>query len=132
MELDIVVGLICRENKVLTTRRLKKAHLGGMWEFPGGKRETGETETAALQREMREELGVPVMVGNLLHRERHAYPDRTVNLAFYLCNLDPQANEPQPLAASEMAWRAREELHDDDFPPANKKVLALLRAHLAS
>jgi len=119
---EVVTGILVSGNRVLVTQRLKNAHMGGLWEFPGGKREAGESEHEALKRELREELGVEVEVGACLHRESYTYPQRVVDLAFFLCALPPDA-EPCPLQASQMKWVVGDQLDPADFPPANRVVL---------
>lgn len=83
---DVVVSaaVIERDDAFLLTRRAVDTHLGGRWEFPGGKAEAGETLDATLVREIREELGCGVEVGPLLLTTRHAYPDVHVELHFFL------------------------------------------------
>jgi 8-oxo-dGTP diphosphatase len=81
--IEVSAGLIFRSGKLLITQRHARAHLGGLWEFPGGKREPGETFEQCLVRELREELGVEVVVGELFDTVEHAYPERTVSLKFF-------------------------------------------------
>src|SRR5580698_6479366 len=92
---EVSAALIFREGKLLITQRHAKAHLGGCWEFPGGKRETGETFEECLVREIREELGVEIAVGELFEEISHAYPEQSVHLKFFVCKL--VSGEPQPL-----------------------------------
>jgi len=77
--------LIFHGGKLLITRRHAAAHLGGLWEFPGGKREPDETFEQCLVREIREELGVEISVGKLFESVTHAYPEKTVRLKFFVC-----------------------------------------------
>src|SRR3989475_13297386 len=91
---EVAAGLIFRAGKLLITRRHADAHLGGLWEFPGGKREPGETFEQCLARELREELGIEVAVGQLIESLTHQYPDRAVHLKFFRCQW--RANEPHP------------------------------------
>ena len=120
--LEIVTGILVLGDRVLITRRPGHVHLGGFWEFPGGKREPGETEHQALKRELNEELGVEIEVGACLHRESYTYPERVVHLAFFLCSMSQEA-EPRPLQASQMKWVAFDQMKATDFPPANAVVL---------
>ena len=123
---EVSAGLIFRSSKLLITQRHADAHLGGLWEFPGGKREAGETFEQCLARELREELGVEVVVGKLFDSVTHAYPERTVLLKFFLCTLP--AGEPQAIDCAAVKWVNREELPAHDFPGADAGLLAKLIA----
>ena len=123
--IEVAAGLIFRDGKLLITQRHTKAHLGGLWEFPGGKREPGESFEQCLVRELREELGVEVAVGELLERVTHAYPEKTVHLEFYLCRLE--RGEPRPIGCPALKWVSRAELNDYEFPAADTKLLETLR-----
>lgn len=124
--IEVSAGLLFRAGKLLITRRHADAHLGGLWEFPGGKREPGETFAQCLERELREELGVEVVVGALFEEVTHAYPERKVRLQFLLCSL--VRGEPQPLGCAAVKWVAREELAAHEFPAADAGLLDKLRA----
>ena len=125
MTADVVVvaAVIEDTHRFLVTRRQPGVHLAGMWEFPGGKIDAAETHAAALRRELREELGVEVDVGERVYRTRHAYPDRTIALYFYRCTLK---GAPRPLLGQEMRWVPRAELPSLGFPPADTELIALL------
>src|SRR5215207_18276 len=90
----VSAAVIERDDAFLLTRRASDAHLGGRWEFPGGKVEPGETLAATLVREIREELGCGVEVGELLLTARHAYPEVHVELHFFSARLT-EAPVPQ-------------------------------------
>ncbi len=94
--------MIFRSGKLLITQRLAEAHLGGLWEFPGGKRTPDETFEQCLVREIREELGVEISVGELFESVTHAYPEKTVHLKFFVCRL--RGGEPQPLGCKAIKW----------------------------
>ena len=121
----VVAAVIEDDHRFLLTRRQPGAHLAGMWEFPGGKIDPDETHGAALRRELREELGVEVDVGERVHRTRHDYPDRTIELYFYRCALK---GAPRPLLGQEMRWVPRAELRSLGFPPADTELVELLTA----
>src|SRR5215204_6906636 len=90
--IDVAAGLVFRDGKLLITRRHADVHLGGLWEFPGGKREPNESFEACLVRELREELGIEVTVGDLVESLTHEYPEKTVHLRFFRCAW--RENEP--------------------------------------
>jgi 8-oxo-dGTP diphosphatase len=123
---EVAAGLVFRGGKLLITQRHLDSHLGGFWEFPGGKRESGESFEQCLARELREELGVEVGVGGLLEEITHRYPEKTVHLKFYVCRL--VSGEPKPLDGPALAWVNREQLADYQFPAADAKLLETLRA----
>jgi mutator protein MutT len=124
--IEVSAGLVFRAGKLLITQRHADAHLGGLWEFPGGKREDGETFEQCLARELREELGVVVVVGKLFDSVTHAYPERTVLLKFFLCKLP--TGEPQAIECAAVKWVNREELPAYDFPGADAGLLTKLIA----
>jgi 8-oxo-dGTP diphosphatase len=123
-----VVAAVARcGGRILVTRRLPGGPLGGLWEFPGGKVEPGEGEPEALAREIREELGCDVAVGELLFRHEHDYPDLHVELAFYACALAAGA-EPQCLGVAALEWAEPSALPGYAFCPADVPVLARVAA----
>ena len=123
--IEVAAGLVFRSGQLLITRRHADAHLGGLWEFPGGKREAGESFEDCLRRELREELGIEVEVRELVETITHAYPEQTVLLKFFRCAW--RANEPQPLGCPAFAWVGAEELAAYEFPAADARLLDLLR-----
>ncbi len=122
---EVSAGLIFRDGRLLITQRHADAHLGGLWEFPGGKREPNETFPQCLVRELREELGVEVIVGLLLERIFHSYPEETVWLEFYLCQL--RHGEPRPIGCAALRWVTADELQSYKFPEADAQLLERLR-----
>ncbi len=123
MNIAVVAAVILDGGRFLLTRRLEGVHLAGLWEFPGGKIGPGETHAAALKRELREELDADVAVGDLVLETTHAYPDRTVTLHFYWCEL---IGTPRPLLGQQMRWVPREELPALGFPPADEELIRML------
>ncbi len=123
--IEVSAALIFRGGKLLITQRPAKAHLGGLWEFPGGKREPDETFEQCLVREIREELGVEISVGELFESVTHAYPEKTVHLKFFICRL--LGGEPQPLGCKAVKWTGKSELADHEFPAADANLLVKLR-----
>ena len=124
--IEVAAGLIFRSGKLLIAQRHADAHLGGLWEFPGGKLETGETFEQSLARELYEELGVGIFVGKLFETVTHAYPEKTVHLKFFLCRL--ARGEPQPLGCAALRWVRRSELDHHTFPAADAGLLEKIRA----
>jgi len=119
--IEVSAGLIFRDGKLLITQRHADAHLGGLWEFPGGKREPDETFEQCLGRELREELGVEVVVGESFESVTHAYPEKTVRLEFFLCDL--ATGEPRPIGCAALKWVSRTELKHQEFPSADARLL---------
>ena len=124
--IEVAAGLVFDGGRLLITQRRAGDHLGGLWEFPGGKREPGETFEQCLARELQEELGIDVIVGERLESLSHAYPERTVQLEFFRCRL--KGGEPQALGCSAFKWIGVTELDTHDFPPADQRLLGRLRA----
>jgi 8-oxo-dGTP diphosphatase len=123
---EVSAALIFRGGKLLITQRNAQSHLGGLWEFPGGKRESGETFEACLVREIHEELGVEISVGELFDEIAHDYPEKSVHLKFFLCKLP--AGEPQPLDCAAVKWVKNDQLAGFEFPAADAQLLEKLRA----
>jgi len=119
----VVAAIIEDQGRFLLTERQAGAHLEHHWEFPGGKLEAGETHQQALVRELSEELGVSVTVGELALSTIHAYPDRTVALHFYRCAIH---GEPRPMLGQAMRWTPRGELDSLRLPPADAELIRLL------
>lgn len=122
--IEVSAALIFRAGQLLITQRRAGSHLGGLWEFPGGKRESGESFEACLAREIREELGVEISVGELFEEITHSYPEKSVHLKFFLCAL--VSGEPQPLDCAAVRWITRNELKDFAFPAADARLLQRL------
>lgn len=125
----MVAAAVCeRDGRYLLARRLRGTHLEGLWEFPGGKCEAGETLAACLEREIREELGCGVAVGDEMLATTHAYDERTVELHFFRCALQ---GTPQPLLGQELRWTPVHELRTLQLPPADEGLIRLLEARTA-
>jgi mutator protein MutT len=124
--IEVSAALIFRAGQLLITRRHAQSHLGGLWEFPGGKREAGETFEQCLVREIREELGVEISVGKLFEEVAHAYPEKSVHLKFFICQL--LSGEPQPLDCAAVKWVTKMELADFEFPAADTQLLENLKS----
>jgi len=120
----IVVGLIRRDQKLLIQRRPENGLLGGLWEFPGGKIEKGERGEAALLREIKEETGLEVDLGEEIGTIQHAYTHFKITLTAWFC--DWVSGEALSFASTENRWVFMDELKDYAFPKANKKILDIL------
>jgi 8-oxo-dGTP diphosphatase len=123
--IDVAAGLVFRQGRLLIAQRRPQDHLGGLWEFPGGKREPTETFEDCLRRELREELGIEIEVGALLETITHQYPGKAVHLRFFRCLW--RQNEPQALGCQAFAWVASHQLAGYTFPPADAQILRRLQ-----
>ena len=124
--IHVVAAIIyspCRE-KVLIARRPEHLHQGGLWEFPGGKVESGEAPEQALARELQEELGItPCHCGPHM-QVSHQYPDKSVYLDFW--HVTTFSGEPRGIEGQQIAWVPLHHLPDYDFPKANEVVVEAL------
>jgi 8-oxo-dGTP diphosphatase len=125
----IGVAVIWNEQQqVLIDRRRIGGTIGGLWEFPGGKLERGETLEDCIKREIREELGIAVEVGKHLITIDHAYTDLHVTLTVHHCR--HLSGCPLPIECEEVRWVTVNELDQYHFPPANTQIIAALRQNL--
>jgi len=124
--IEVSAALIFHHGKLLIAQRHTGSHLGGLWEFPGGKREADETFEQCLVREIREELGAEISVGELFEEVTHTYPEKSVHLKFFLCKL--VSGEPRPLDCAAIRWVTQTELADFEFPAADAHLLEKLSA----
>lgn len=114
-----------QHGRILIARRPEGVHQGGLWEFPGGKLEPGETPSAGLERELKEELGIRVLASQPLIRVHHDYGDRRVLLDVHRVTAfvgTPIGREGQPLA-----WRRPVEMDPRYFPAADRPIITALR-----
>ena len=123
---EVAAALVFRGGRLLIARRPTGKLLEGLWEFPGGKLEPGETCRDCLQRELREELGIEVGVGPRIAIVEHDYPWTTVRIHFHRCFL--VSGKPEPLECSEVEWVDAGMFEGREFPPADVPVLNLLRS----
>lgn len=114
---EVAAGLIVRDGKVLIAQRLSNAHLGGLWEFPGGKRKPGESFEACLRREVMEELGLTIAVDEQVATAEHCDVGHRVRLRFYRCTV--LTGEPHPLGCEAFRWVTPTEISAYSFPPAD-------------
>ena len=124
MAIIVAAAVIERGGAVLVTRRLQGTHLEGLWEFPGGKCEPGESLHDCLIREIDEELAARVTPGETMLVTRHEYPEKIVELHFIACELH---GEPVPQQGQEMQWIERARIDTLAFPDADAALIARLR-----
>jgi 8-oxo-dGTP diphosphatase len=120
----VAAAVVERDGTFLVTRRQNGVHLEGLWEFPGGKCEPGESYAACLVRELREELAVDAEIGPELLATTHRYPERSVELHFLRGEL---RGDPAPQQGQEMRWVSRAELSALEFPPADEELIRRLQ-----
>lgn len=122
--IEVAAGLVFRDGRLLITQRPAGGHLAGLWEFPGGKREEGESFEECLRRELREEVGIEVEVLEAVESISHEYPEKRVRLEFLRCRW--RSGEPGPLGCAALAWVRPWELARYEFPPADARLLKRL------
>ena len=124
--IEVAVGVILREGQVFISKRADALHQGGKWEFPGGKREQGESYEQALSRELQEEIGIEVISSNPLMTITHDYSDKQVTLDVHV--VDKFNGEAKQLEGQEARWVDINSLVDYQFPEANKVIVEKLIA----
>jgi A/G-specific adenine glycosylase len=110
---------------VLIAQRPPEGMLGGLWEFPGGKVEEGETLTGALQREIREELGLEIAVDEPIVTVKHSYTHFKITLHALACRR--LAGQPEPLGVADWRWVTLAELDAFPFPRTDQKIIEALQ-----
>lgn len=120
----VVAALAAKEGRLLIAQRPMGRHMGGKWEFPGGKLEKGETPEAALRRELKEELGVDADIGPIRAAIPYSYPEKDVLLLFYSARL---MGEPKPIDEAALAWVTPDELAGYDLAPVDALMAKRLR-----
>ncbi len=123
--IEVAAGLIQRDGRYLIARRKAGVHLAGYWEFPGGKREDGESLEECLRRELREELNVQVDIPVPYRIVRHEYPEKIVELHFFRCVIE--SGEAEALDCAELRWVLPEDFNQFTFPPADGVILESLQ-----
>ena len=126
MLIVVAAAVVIRDGEVLLTRRAEGQHLAGLWEFPGGKLEDGESPEEALVRECKEECDIDVAVAEILEVTHHRYPEKDVLLLFYRCEL--RAGEVRHVQVADHAWVAPKDLGTFPLPPADEKVVTRIQA----
>lgn len=120
----VVAALVEESRRYLITQRRPTAVLPLLWEFPGGRVEAGESDVAALEREMRHRLGVSVSVGKLISFVRHPYDRYTIDLHLYECRL--AEGRPEKLNVNDFAWVSSDDFEHYPFTPADEMSMAKL------
>jgi len=116
------------EGKILIDRRKQEGLLGGLWEFPGGKIEPGESVEDCVRREIKEELGIEIEVGDRLITINHAYTHFKVTLNVFNCK--HISGTPQPIECDEVKWVTLDEIEDYPFPKANGQIIEAMKAQV--
>lgn len=126
-QIEVVAAIILRENKILVTQR-GYGDFKGLWEFPGGKIEAGETREEALKREIKEELDIPVQIDSFLKTITYEYPNFILTMHCFVCSI---ANNVIHLNEHMSAkYITTDEIDTVDFLPADKLVLDDLKSYL--
>jgi 8-oxo-dGTP diphosphatase len=128
----VVAAVMVESGRVLVTQRKAGTHLAGAWEFPGGKLLPGEDPRVGLRRELREELGIDALVGEIVDVTFHEYPDadKAVLLMFFEAARAVGSPPPQAVDVAAFAWFGPEDLDPARFPPADESVLQKAKKRL--
>jgi 8-oxo-dGTP diphosphatase len=121
----VVAAALYREGRVLIAERPAGKHMAGRWEFPGGKIGAEESERDALQRELREELGIEVQAARWLMTLAHEYEDRRVELSMWV--VERYTGDPQSLDGQRLKWVAPEQLSGEDILEADRPFVEKLQ-----
>ncbi len=125
---DVTAGIIWNAHgELLIAQRPLDGLLGGLWEFPGGKQERGETLPDCLRRELREELDIEVEIGDLFARVRHAFTHFKITLHAFTCRYMENGGNPKALGVRAWAWVAPPGLDDYSFGKADRIIIAELK-----
>lgn len=122
--LVVAAAIFDSSGRVLIAERPAGRHMAGRWEFPGGKVAPGESEEAALARELEEELGIGCLEARPMMRLSHRYPDREVELSLWVVRR--YQGEPQPLDGQRLKWVERARLGGEDILEADRPFVAAL------
>ena len=126
---EIGIGLVFNQKgELLIDQRLESSSMGGMLEFPGGKKIPNESIETTIERELKEELGIVVNVGEKLLSFEHAYTHKKLYFTVHICAWI--SGQPKPLASQKLLWVSPDRLFDFPFPAANTKIISELHKHL--
>jgi 8-oxo-dGTP diphosphatase len=128
----VAAGIIIERGRVLLTQRKPGTHLAGLWELPGGKVQPGEDPRGALRRELKEELGIDVAVGEVVDVTFHRYEEaqKAVLLLFFEAERLAGSDNPRAVDVAAFEWATAQGLEPTRFPAADRAVLNKLRARL--
>jgi 8-oxo-dGTP diphosphatase len=127
---EVAIAVVKRGRKILICQRKMGGNLGGFWEFPGGKRETGESLEACLSRELMEEVGMTARVVEKLTQIRHDYGKTRVTLNPFLC--EHVGGEAVAIECERVEWVEVEQFNDFEFPSANDPLLKEIEKKMAA
>ena len=120
----VAAAIIDAADRVLIAQRPEGKHMAGWWEFPGGKVAQGETDRDALERELREELGIEARAHRALTTMTHEYPDRVVDLVLWHASIT--RGEPRGLDGQQLKWVACQSLGEERLLPADLPLIPAL------
>lgn len=120
----VVCAIIVRGDHIMLAQRPPDKKLGGLWEFPGGKVELGESAENALHRELQEELGCTVRITQTLTPFVHAYDWGSIELIPFICELTAESPAPHPNEHTALVWVERAQLQNYNLAPADVPLLA--------
>jgi 8-oxo-dGTP diphosphatase len=121
---EVVAGIIYKDDKFLIAQRNLKKAQGGLWEFPGGKLEVGETPEDALVREIKEEFNADIKVEGFVGENIHHYPEKDIKLMFYKARLIGENIEA--LEHEDFKWITKEDRDNFEFAGADRKVFEMI------
>lgn len=122
--IEVVAGIIYKDNKFLIAQRNLKKAQGGLWEFPGGKVEKGETYEEALIREIREEFNADIEVEEYVGENIHHYPEKDIKLIFYKAKL--LSNNIELIEHEDFRWITKQDKNEFEFAGADEKVFEII------
>lgn len=127
--IEVVAALICKKDRFLICRRPPSKARGGMYEFPGGKVEPGETPRQALRRECLEELAIDTQIDDAVADVEHSYPELTIHLTLYQATI--LQGDPKGLEHDDLQWITADQLEDYPFCPADVAFHGAIRKKYA-
>jgi A/G-specific adenine glycosylase len=128
-EYNVSIGIIIKGARFYVQKRPSEGHLGGLWEFPGGKAKEGETPEEAILRECKEELGTGIKIIKKLALVHHGYTHFKIHMSVFICVLTNDEENVQPLEGVPFQWITIDQLEDYPFPRANHKFFPILREY---